>query len=581
MIILLGFSFLAGLVTILTPCIWPILPIVLSSSVASKGRRRPLGITFGVMLSFGFFTLALSYLVKEFHFDPDSLRIAAVIIIAFMGLTMVVPALSRRVEGFISRLSGLFGQHPKKGTGFGQGFLTGLSLGIVWSPCAGPILASIAALAATGKVDFAVVLVTAAYVLGVGIPLFLFAYGGQAILTRTRFLSAHLGRIQQGFGVIMLLTAVAIYTNYDRYIESKLLNAFPEFSTSLNGFESNGAVTKQLDLLKGIKDVKYVDPPPAQSDLFNANYKAPDFVGITHWLNTDKPISIKSLRGKVVLVDFWTYTCINCIRTLPHVTAWYNKYKDKGFVVIGVHTPEFQFEHKTSNVLSAIKMYHIKYPVAQDNDYATWNNYNNEYWPAEYLIDAKGMVRRTHFGEGEYRQMEMAIRELLGQAGQNVTSPLTDIPNKTPDGNQSPETYLGTYRMEFFYPSGSVNVGNRLFVLAKDPALNSFSLGGNWDIRRHEAVSGKDATLSYHFYADKVFLVLRPGSAGAGAKVKVFLDGKPADGSNAGSDVKDGAITIDTARLYNLIDLHGKKGDHILVLEFENPGTEAFAFTFG
>ena len=177
--------------------------------------------------------------------------------------------------------------------------------------------------------------------------------------------------------------------------------------------------------------------------------------------------------------------------------------------------------------------------------------------------------------------MEMAIRELLGQAGQNVTSPLTDIPNKTPDGNQSPETYLGTYRMEFFYPSGSVNVGNRLFVLAKDPALNSFSLGGNWDIRRHEAVSGKDATLSYHFYADKVFLVLRPGSAGAGAKVKVFLDGKPADGSNAGSDVKDGAITIDTARLYNLIDLHGKKGDHILVLEFENPGTEAFAFTFG
>ncbi len=579
MAILLLFAFLAGLVTILAPCIWPILPIVLSSSIASKGHKRPLGITLGVMLSFGFFTLALSYLVKIFHFDPDSIRIVAVIIIAFLGLAMIVPSLSRVMEGFISRLSGLFGQRSKQGSGFGAGFLTGISLGVVWSPCAGPILAAIAALAATGKVTFEVVLVTAAYVVGAGIPLLIFAYGGQRVITRTRFLSAHLGRIQQGFGVIMVLTAVVIYSNYDKVIETRLLNAFPEFSTTLNGFESDSAVTHQLNALKGVTPAKYVDPP--QDGLFNADYKAPDFVGVTKWLNTDGPITMKSLRGKVVLVDFWTYTCINCIRTLPHVVAWYNKYKDKGFVVIGVHTPEFQFEHKTSNVLDAIKMYKIGYPVAQDNDYSTWNNYNNEYWPAEYLIDANGMVRRTHFGEGEYDKMEEAIQDLLRDAGQTVSSPLSNIPDTTPDGTLSPETYLGAYRMEYFYPTGTLNTGKREFALARKPDLNSFTLGGQWDIRQHEAVAGENAALEYHFYADKVFLVLRPGTAGVGAKVKVFLDGKPVDGRNAGTDVKDGVVTIDSARLYSLINLGGMKGNHVLRLQFETPGVEAFAFTFG
>ena len=579
MITLFAFAFLAGLVTILAPCIWPILPIVLSASIAGKGYKRPLGITLGVMLSFGFFTLTLSYLVRVFHFDPNALRVVAVFVIGILGLTMIIPALSRIVEGFISRLSSLFGQRSKQGSGFGAGLLTGLSLGVVWSPCAGPILASIAALAATGRVSAAVIMTTVAYVTGVGIPLFIIAFGGQRIITRTRFLSAHLGRVQQVFGVIMLLAAVAIYTNYDSFVETKLLNAFPAFSSTLNGFESSKAVTQQLNELKGIKPASYVDPP--KSGLFNADYKAPDFIGITKWLNTDGPISIKSLRGKVVLVDFWTYTCINCIRTLPHVTAWYNKYKDKGFIVIGVHTPEFQFEHKTANVLDAIKMYHIDYPVAQDNDYSTWNNYNNEYWPAEYLIDANGMVRRTHFGEGEYDKMEMAIQKLLRQAGQTVSSPLSNIPDTTPDGMQSPETYLGAYRMEYFYPSGKLAAGKREFVLARKPDVNSFSLGGDWDIRQHEAVAGKNASLEYHFYADKVFLVLRPGSAGAGAKVKVLLDGKPVSISDAGSDVKDGIITIDTSRLYSLINLKGKNGSHILRLQFETPGVEAFAFTFG
>jgi cytochrome c biogenesis protein CcdA/thiol-disulfide isomerase/thioredoxin len=587
MLILLGFAFLAGLVTILAPCIWPILPIVLSSSVAGEGRRRPLGITLGIMLSFSFFTLSISYLVKVFHFDPDTLRIVAIVIIGVLGLTMIVPPLSRMIEGLISRLSSLLGQRSKQGSGFLAGFITGLSLGIVWSPCAGPILAAIATLAATGRVTLSVVLVTLAYVAGVGIPLFGFAYGGRRAITRTRFLSRYTGRIQQAFGVVMLLTAVAIYTNYDRLIETNLLNAFPQFSATLNGFESNRAVSTQLEILKG-KELTNVDSAPVTSvretentSYFNADAPAPDFVGITKWLNTSSPLSIKDLKGKVVLVDFWTYTCINCIRTLPHVTSWYDKYKDKGFVVIGVHTPEFQFEHNTSNVLDAIKMYNIYYPVAQDNDYATWNNYNNEYWPAEYLIGADGNIRRTHFGEGEYDEMEMAIRELLKENGQAISGTIDNLPDQAPEGAQSPETYLGADRMEYYYDGGNTGSVDKTFTLAQNLRRDSFSFGGSWNIMKEYAVAGNNASLSYRFFADKVFLVLRPGSAGPKAKVEVLLDGKPVDGSNAGIDAASGKITVSSARLYNLINLRGSAGTHVLLLQFETPGIEAFAFTFG
>ncbi len=580
MITLLGFAFLAGLVTILAPCIWPILPIVLSSSVAGEGHRRPLGITLGIGLSFAFFTLSISYLVKVVQFDPNTLRIVAIVIIGILGLTMAIPFLSRILEGWISRLSSMFGQRSKQGSGFLAGFITGISLGIVWSPCAGPILAAIATLAATGRVTFSVVLVTIAYVAGVGIPLFIFAYGGRQVVTRTRFLSRYTGRIQQVFGVIMILGAVAVYTNYDRLLETKLLDAFPQFGASLAGFESNNAVTTQLEILKGMKSAEVI-PVSQKTSYFNANTPAPDFVGVTNWLNTNSPLSVKDLRGKVVLVDFWTYTCINCIRTLLHVTSWYDKYKDEGFVVVGVHTPEFQFEHNAENVLKAVKMYNINYPVAQDDNYKTWNNYNNEYWPAEYLIDANGNIRRTHFGEGEYDQMEMAIRELLKETGQTLSGTTDDLPDQTPNGEQSPETYLGAERMEYYYDGGSTGTGERIFTLPDNLHQDSFSFGGDWDIKKEYAVAGKDAALNYKFYAGKVFLVLRPGNAGSMAKVKVFLDGKPVDGSNAGADVDNGEITVNADRLYDLIDLKGRVGQHILLLQFETPGIEAFAFTFG
>jgi cytochrome c biogenesis protein CcdA/thiol-disulfide isomerase/thioredoxin len=579
MILLLLFSFLAGLVTILAPCIWPVLPIVLSSSIAGgKGHQRPLGITLGVMLSFTLFTLSVSSLVHLFHLDPNVLRIVAVIIIAFLGLTMMIPALGATVELLVSRLSNIFGQSSQQNTGrsFLPGFITGLSLGVVWSPCAGPILATIATLAATGQVSLSVILVTIAYVTGVGIPLFAFAYGGQQFISRARGVNKYTRRIQQAFGVLMILAAVAIFTNYDQTLQLQLLNKFPALGTAINGFENSQVVKNQLDQLKG----KVSTQTENTSDLFNADISAPDFVGITKWLNTDKPISIKDLRGKVVLVDFWTYTCINCIRTLPFTTSWYEKYKDEGFVVIGVHTPEFQFEHDTNNVLNAIKRYNIHYPVAQDNDYATWNNYSNAYWPAEYLLDGNGKIRRTHFGEGEYDQTEKAIQELLKETGKKVDTPLIKMPDQTPIGTMSPETYLGSRRMQYYFPTENTSPGTRTFSLSDNLIQNTFSLGGEWTITDEYAVTGKNAIVNYNFNASKVFIILRPGNTKEN-KVKVYLDGKVIDPARAGRDVKNGEITVETDRLYNVVDLHDKTENHILKLEFKSPGIQAFTFTFG
>lgn len=580
MILLLSFAFLSGLVTILAPCIWPLLPIILSASSLSKNHTRPLGITLGIMLSFGFFTLFISYLVKLFHIDPNVLRLIAVIVIGFLGITLVIPSFSSYLEVLVSRLSGFFGQKQIKGQDFTSGFFTGISLGIVWTPCAGPILAAIAALSATGKVTSVVILITFFYVLGTGIPLFIFAYAGQQLVQRTRFISSHLGQIQQVFGIVMILFALAIYTNYDTYLQSQLLNAFPVFNAALNGFENNSALTNQLHILKG-------QMPTPESDntsgLFNQNSLAPDFAGITTWLNLpngQKSLSLQSLRGKVVLVDFWTYTCINCIRTLPHVTSWYNTYNKYGFVVVGIHTPEFAFEHDTQNVKNAIKMFGIFYPVGQDNNYATWNNYNNQYWPAEYLIDAQGNIRRFDFGEGQYDQMELAIRELLKQAGHPVTSTLTHMPDATPNGQQSPETYVGSNRMQYYYPTGVLQNGTQTLTLPQSLPVNSFSLGGMWTINPEFASTGSDSELLYHFQANKVFLVMSPGR-NVKSEVKVFLDGKLVDSTYAGQDVQNGVVTVDTDRLYNLIDLHDNPGAHILKLEFLTPGIQVFAFTFG
>jgi thiol-disulfide isomerase/thioredoxin len=380
----------------------------------------------------------------------------------------------------------------------------------------------------------------------------------------------------------MILTALIIYTNKDKDFQIALIDRFPVLGTVLNGFETNDFVTKELNKLRGTTNALL----PLNDAVLNVNTPAPEFTGVNKWLNlsdTKTKLALKDLKGKVVLVDFWTYTCINCIRTLPHVTSWYETYKDKGFVVIGVHTPEFAFEKDTKNVESAIKQFKIHYPVAQDNDYATWSAYENQYWPAEYLIDAEGVVRRVHFGEGKYDKMEEAIQLLLKQSGKNVEDiKRTRMPDETPNAVLSPETYLGSRRMLYYQPNGKLAEGEYTLTSEKYVTENHFSLDGSWIIAPDHAIAGKGAALTYNFRANKVFLVIRPeGSIKEPKKIKVYLDGRIVDTKNAGKDVKSGIIMVDTDRLYELIDLRGNVGQHILRLEFEDEGIEVYAFTFG
>ena len=580
MIILYGVAFISGLFTILAPCIWPLLPIVLADVTQSKSKRRPLGITAGVAISFAFFTLAISALESSIGFSPNVLRKFAVVVLLVIGISMAVPALSRRMEASISSLSGRFGGVGRnQRSDFSGGFITGLALGVVWTPCSGPILASVATLAATNKLSIQVVIVTLFYVAGVSIPLFGFAVGGQKLLAKSRRLSKHTGRIQIASGVIMIITAVGIYTNYDKTIEAKLLNAIPSYSNALTKIESGGSVTKALASLKGTKVV----PSTANTgdrNLFNANSPAPELKGISKWLNTAGPETLASLKGKVVLVDFWTYSCINCLRTLPHVEAWYNKYHSSGFEVIGVSTPEFAFEKDAGNVGSAIKRYKIPYPVALDNDYKTWNAYNNQYWPAEYLIDATGTIRRTEFGEGSYGETEQAIRTLLSNNGAKITVTPSDLPDATPQSQLTPETYFGSSRSEYGYPTSNLPTGSFTFPTQKTVPLDQFALGGKWSIHPDFAMASKGSTLTEHFDASKVYLILNP-KAGVKSQIAVTYNGKPLTGALAGSDVINGVITVDSDRLFNVFNSGATNTDGVLQFTFLNDGIQAFTFTFG
>lgn len=576
MVLLFLFAFISGIATILSPCIWPILPIVLSSA-SQKGHKRPLGVTLGIILSFAIFTLSISYLIKIFNFNPNSLRIFAVIIIAFLGITMFVPKINYYLEILISRLTSKFGgnlQNTK--SGFTPGFITGFALGAVWSPCAGPILAAVATLAATSQIGISSILITIAYVIGVGIPLLVIGYGGQQLITKTRGISKYTGKIQQAFGIVMILTAIAIYYNLDQILQVKLLEKFPQLDASVTLIEDNKTVQTQLDELTGTQTLK----ESKGSDLTNYG-AAPEFTGIVNWLNTNgEPLTMAELKGKVVLIDFWTYTCINCVRTLPYITSWYDKYEDDNFVVIGVHTPEFAFEKETANVQNAINRHNTNYPVAQDNNYETWRAYNNRYWPAKYLIDSNGDIRYVHFGEGAYKETEEAIRKLIEESGTSIDdNELTDLEDNTPRIRTTPELYLGYQRMEYYFPTAKAKLGVNTYEHPEQRPVNSFSLGGTWEIENEYSKAVEDASLELRFRANKVFLVLKPGEASG--NVRVLLDGNVVNSENAGSDVEEGIVNVTQDELYSLIDLGDEEiKEHLLRLEFEN-GIEVYAFTFG
>ncbi len=577
MILLVLYAFLAGIVTILSPCILPVLPIVLSGSVA-EGKKRPFGIVIGFIFSFTFFTLALSWIVKQTGIPADTLRIVSIVLVALFGLSLVIPQFQKLTERVFGVLSSKASGQPQR-SGFFGGILLGLTIGLLWTPCVGPILASVISLAATSTVDTGSVAIMLAYAIGTAIPMFFILVGGRALLNKAPALVANTGKIQKAFGIIMIVVAVALYFNFDRTFQTYILTTFPKYGTGLTVLEDNPLVRQQLNSRKSQTGSSGI------SNIINSlKPTAPDFIAGGKWFNTSAgsvqvPLTMASLRGKVVVVDFWTYTCINCIRTLPYVEEWYKKYADKGLVIVGVHTPEFEFEKDANNVAKAIRDFGITYPVMQDNNYATWNAYNNQYWPAKYFIDKNGKIRSTHFGEGNYDESEKMIQQLLAETGANVSN----IPVDTKTYNvmaQTPETYVGYNRIGSFASSQQIaNDQPATYTIPSSIPDDSFAYGGTWTVGGEQASPETGSTLAFNFDSMDVFLVMRPKST-APSKVKVLLDGAIVGSDSAGSDVQNGVATVADDRLYRLIHL-AKPGRHLLQLEFLDANAEVFAFTFG
>jgi cytochrome c biogenesis protein CcdA/thiol-disulfide isomerase/thioredoxin len=586
------FGFLAGAGTALSPCVLPVLPIALSAG-ATGGRRRPLGIVVGLAVSFTFATVALVYAISAFGLPDDLLRKLAIAVLLVFGITLMIPPLAARVETWLSRFAGHAGVAGGGGDGFWSGTAVGASLGLVYAPCAGPILAGVITVSASQPFTAGRLAVALSYGIGSAVVLYFLMLGG-------RRLTAPLARrgpgLQMAMGAVMVVVALAMVGNYDVKFQNNIASSLPSFLVNptegledtavaksaledVRGESAHGVGAKATSATAAVRDSASPGsgPEPKQSGLPVLG-AAPEFVDNQQWFNTpgDRPLTLRSLRGRVVLVDFWTYTCINCLRTLPYLTAWDRTYRKDGLTIVGVHSPEFPFEKDAGNVEEAIKRNGIHYPVAQDNDLATWSAYGTQYWPSEYFIDARGRVRFVHYGEGEYGEKEQIIRELLKEAGRPVSRHDSGASGIEPSaGVTTPETYLGAARAERFV-NPMLSPGSHDFSGAPVPGPNEFAYHGRWRITLDSATA-QGGSLDLDFGARRVYLVL--GSPGRTRRMRVLLDGRPIPASVAGSDVHAGVVDITDQRLYNLVDLP-RVENHVLTLEPEK-GVMGYAFTFG
>jgi thiol-disulfide isomerase/thioredoxin len=506
------------------------------------------------------------------------------------GLALIVPGLADRLEARMSRIAAL---GPRtRGDGFRSGLLVGGALGFVYTPCAGPILAAVISVsAASGRT----VAVAIAYSVGSAVVLFALTLGGRKLFDRVR--AAGRGpALQRTLGIVMIITALAIVVGVDVDFDQYVAEHIPNVNLTA-GLEKSKAVESRLPQVTGhtakfVSGSKTTTAPrdASQATLLADATKlknlgpAPEFADTEDWFNTglgghsNTPLTLKGLRGKVVLIDFWTYTCINCIRTLPYLKAWDGAYRKDGLTVVGVETPEFAFEHEASNVKNAIEQFGLRYPVVQDNEMGTWNAYGNEYWPADYLIDSKGDVRYATAGEGDYSQTETAIRSLLAEAGASVGGMAHPTDVVTPSEVATPETYLGTNRAQGWRNGPQAGLHDYGTSVPTDLALNEFDYSGTWNIAAQPATAVSNAGIDMEFEAKNVYLVL--SSAGEKPRqVQVLLDGKPISNKFAGADVHNGVLTVRNERLYSLVSLPGDQ-QHRLSLRFA-PGVSGYAFTFG
>jgi cytochrome c biogenesis protein CcdA/thiol-disulfide isomerase/thioredoxin len=575
--LLVLFALLAGAGTALSPCVLPVLPAVLSAGVTG-GRRRPLGVALGLALSFTFATVALVYVIAALGLPNDFTRTLAIVTLAAFGVLLLVPPVADRLEAWISRV--VPAPARGRGDGLGSGMVVGASLGLVYAPCAGPILAGVITVSAAQDFTFGRLAVALAYSLGSAAVLYALILGGRTVTDR---LGAYRARIQMAMGAVMIAVAGVMAANLDVKFENAIAGHLPSALV-----DPTSRIEESSSVSAGLADLRGGGPASREGGTAEAAtgkrlptyFSAPDFADTQAWFNTpgDRPLTLSELRGQVVLVDFWTYTCINCIRTLPYIEAWYREYHRDGFTVVGVHTPEFPFEKEASNVQRAIGDFGITYPVAQDNDYATWTAYRNQYWPADYLIDARGRVRLVHFGEGQYAVTERGIRSLLAEAGNATLGAMADAHVQRPDANATPEAYLGAAKAQRF-ANGPIVPGRHDFrpIPASGLRPDELDYGGRWTITGESATSGPGASLDLNFAARRVFLVL--GSSDGTRNLRVLLDGKPVPDSLAGPDVHNAIARVANQRLYRLVDLP-HPGRHLLTLR-PQAGISTYAFTFG
>jgi cytochrome c biogenesis protein CcdA/thiol-disulfide isomerase/thioredoxin len=595
MLVLLAFAVLAGAGTALSPCVLPVLPALLSAGGVG-GRRRPLGIVLGLSITFTVTIVGVAKVVDGVGLGSDPLRDVAIVVLLVFGVALLAPSVADRIEAPLSRLA-RFGPRTR-GDGFWSGMLVGGALGFVYTPCASPILAAVISVsAASGKT----VVIALAYALGSALVLLALTLGGRRLFDRVR----KAGRgplLQRALGAIMILTAVAIIANLDVNFDQFVAQHIPDVNLTA-GLECSETVTSHLHEISGHRakfkvangssacggSGSQVEAAPAnasQATLLAAAHglkalgPAPEFTETQDWFNTPgrRPLSLSGLHGRVVLVDFWTYTCINCIRTLPYLKAWDASYRRDGLTIVGVETPEFSFERDAGNVSNAIAQFGLRYPVVQDNDMGTWNAYGNEYWPADYLIDSRGQVRYATFGEGDYDKTETAIRALLAEKGAKIGGHSHPSDVVVPSQQATPETYLGTERAQGWIDAPRTGTHDYGVAPTGSLSLNDFAFSGTWKIAGQPATAVADAGIDVEFQAKNAYLVL--SSAGGIARpVQVLLDGRPISAAEAGADVHAGTVTVRGQRLYTLVSLR-RDERHRLGLRFA-PGVTGYAFTFG
>ena len=584
MLTLVLIGFLGGVITGISPCVLPVLPVVFLSGgaqgdagqtpteaapkatartraelerlkAARRARLRPYLIVAGLTLSFSLFTLLGTLALSVLPLPKDIIRWTGLVVLVLLGIAMLFPRVEALLERPFTRIPQL------RVTADHGGFVLGLALGAVYVPCAGPVLAAITVAGATGRIGAHTVALTFAFGAGTAIPLLFFALAGRRVTERVRAFRGRQRRVRAVAGVLVIGLAVALTFN----VTDALQRDIPDYTSALNSALDSAGVKvlgtgQSATLSECAQDTETV---------LQSCGKQPAIAGIQQWFNTpdDAALTAAQLKGKVVLIDFWAYSCINCQRAITHVEAWYKNYAADGLVVIGVHSPEYAFEHVASNVEAGAARLHITYPVALDNNYTTWNNFGNDSWPAEYLVDASGVVRHVDIGEGGYSTTESLIRQLLTAAHPTVKLPTaTDVPDTTPaDVRQTPETYLGSERVDAYAgnESGAYSNGTATYSYPATLSASYFGLSGTWTIGTQDITSGANAGIELNFTADDVYL-----DVGGTGTITATLDGKTSVYSVSGAPDIYTVVGGDSVR----------SGTVAIKL---SPGLSAYSFTFG